>query len=423
MPFSKTKYASSLLFFSLTFVLFFGNCGKKNQTSNDADLVNTAHLDALYEEVRLENGETVGIIHIYSEYPDYKWVGDEDEGVACVDDAARAMVFYFKNYQKKSDRESLRKARMLLKFLLQMQAANGYFHNFIWQDGRINKDGRTSRAEPNWWSWRAFWAYSEAMATLPGKDELRQAVKKSRQALLNVLLKDFSESDSTVEIEGLTLPLWLPYKTSADQAALLLLGLTPIYLETQDSAIEHYIRRLAKGICLMQVENGGDFPEGAFLSWENLWHAYGNSQAYALLVAGEALKDTNLVNRALKEPDFFYPQLLAKGGLNHFKLKKEAGQTEVFEEEQFSQIAYGIRPMVWACTKAGEMTGKEKYFQQAQALSRWFLGENPAAAILYDTKTGRGYDGIISPSKLNRNAGAESTIEALLTLQALEIGR
>jgi len=420
LPFSKTKYASGLLFLSLTFVLFFENCGSKNRTSSNATLVNTAHLDTLFEVVKLENGEEVGIIHIYSEYPNYQWVGAGDEGIACVDDAARAIIFYLKNYQKKGDGESLRKARMLLKFLLQMQAANGYFHNFIWQDGRINKEGRTSRAEPNWWSWRALWAFSEAVAVLPENDALIQAIKKSRQSLLDTLLKDFSTSDSTAEIEGLALPLWLPYKTSADQAALLLLGLTPVYLETKNTAIERYIRHLAKGIGMMQVENEGDFPEGVFLSWQNLWHAYGNSQAYSLLVAGEALKDTNMLNQAFKEVDFFYPQLLAKGGLNQFRVKKEEGRTEVFEEKQFPQIAYGIRPMVWACVKAGEMTAKQKYFQQAEKLSRWFLGENSANAILYDAKSGRGFDGIISPSELNRNAGAESTIEALLTLQALE---
>ena len=36
---------------------------------------------------------------------------------------------------------------------------------------------------------------------------------------------------------------------------------------------------------------------------------------------------------------------------------------------------------------------------------------------MYDPATGRCYDGINSPVDINRNSGAESTIEALLALQ------
>jgi hypothetical protein len=38
---------------------------------------------------------------------------------------------------------------------------------------------------------------------------------------------------------------------------------------------------------------------------------------------------------------------------------------------------------------------------------------------MYSPETGRGYDGITSHSEMNRNSGAESTIEALLTLCAI----
>ncbi|MCB9249425.1 MAG: hypothetical protein H6613_13200 [Ignavibacteriales bacterium] len=43
-----------------------------------------------------------------------------------------------------------------------MQAENGYFYNFIWSDYTINKDFKTSVAEPNWWAWRALWALTES---------------------------------------------------------------------------------------------------------------------------------------------------------------------------------------------------------------------------------------------------------------------
>ncbi len=39
---------------------------------------------------------------------------------------------------------------------------------------------------------------------------------------------------------------------------------------------------------------------------------------------------------------------------------------------------------------------------------------------MYDITTGRCYDGIIGKDSINYNSGAESTIEALLTLQMVE---
>ena len=56
----------------------------------------------------------------------------------------------------------------------------------------------------------------------------------------------------------------------------------------------------------MQLGDKEQFPYGAFLSWENLWHAYGNSQSYALLKAGQSLGDPSYIEKALKEINNFY---------------------------------------------------------------------------------------------------------------------
>jgi hypothetical protein len=53
-------------------------------------------------------------------------------------------------------------------------------------------------------------------------------------------------------------------------------------------------------------------------------------------------------------------------------------------------------------------------------LTAWFFGNNPAAMQMYDPKTGRGFDGILSATEINRNAGAESTIEALYAILEVE---
>jgi len=50
----------------------------------------------------------------------------------------------------------------------------------------------------------------------------------------------------------------------------------------------------------------------------------------------------------------------------------------------------------------------------------WFTGNNAAGAPMFDPRTGHGYDGLTGENKINVNAGAESTIEALYTILEIE---
>jgi hypothetical protein len=171
---------------------------------------------------------------------------------------------------------------------------------------------------------------------------------------------------------------------------------------------------------VMQAGDSLNFPYGAFLSWNNTWHAYGNIQAYALLRAGVLMNNNTFIDKALLEIDNFYPWLIDNGFMNYFTIKKIGGKYEFTEQEKFPQIAYGIRPVVYACAEAYRITGKEKYRDMARQAAGWLEGKNPAGKVMYDPVTGRGFDGIISNDKINMNSGAESTIEALLALQAIE---
>jgi hypothetical protein len=371
--------------------------------------------------------DTIGYIHIYSEYPDYHLVGDTDEGIACVDDASRAAIFYLRQFDQAGDPEHLRKGRMLIRFLLAMQAPNGYYNNFIWPDGRIHTDGPTTRAEPNFWSWRTLWAFGEAIQILGQDDPLASRMKTQREKLVSGMLNETAfATQGTDTTMGWTFPTWLPKVCGTDQAAIVLTGLT---LMIQQEKIEPsherdqvvaLMRHFADGIMMMQVKDPGSRQDGAFLSWENIWHAYANVQSYSLLVAGQALEDSTMTQSALYEVKTFFPALISSGRLDHFSVKAENGKTTMYDAAEFPQIAYGVRPMVWASLQAFVVTGDHQYLEQARELSSWFTGHNPAKTPMYDPSTGRGFDGITSPDQINRNAGAESTIEALLTLQALE---
>ncbi|MCC6727363.1 MAG: sugar phosphotransferase [Saprospiraceae bacterium] len=173
----------------------------------------------------------------------------------------------------------------------------------------------------------------------------------------------------------------------------------------------------------MQRDQFGDEqtpPQLAFLSWQNYWHAWGNTQAYALLRAGKAIQRQPFIEAGLNEVRHFYPYLLKKGLLHEFKLVQVGGKLAVHDEKPFPQIAYDLSPMILAATEAQRITGDKAFGETAKQLAAWFSGKNPAWQAMYDPATGRCFDGISSVTELNRNAGAESTIEALLALQALE---
>jgi hypothetical protein len=381
--------------------------------------INTAHLDRLFEEIILNN-EKVGIIHIYSEYPDYKWVGDDDEGIACVDDASRAAVFYLRNYSYTKNEASLDKAILLLKFLINMQADNGYFYNFIWPDHSIHKGGVTTKAEPNWWSWRTLWTYGEALEILDGNDDLVARIRVSRERLIRALLNVSSDTNIQDSMTQIRIPEWIGSMTGADQAALIMMGLSLWHQDSGDEILERLMRLLSLGVMSMQVGDQTTFARGAFLSWKNLWHAYGNSQAYALFGVGKALNDTSMIHAALQEAVYFYPALMAKGGSSHFWVRSKDTGAEIYEEAKFPQIAYNYRPMIWACLDSWKVTGDELFLKRAHKIGSWYSGSNPARQMMYNPKTGRTFDGIISEEEINRNSGAESTIEALLALQELK---
>lgn len=383
--------------------------------------VNKAHLDYLYEEIKID-GKEMAIIHIYSNYPDYAYVGDDDEGIACIDDAARAAIFYLDFYKAYNDSTSLNKFNKLVDFILHMQAENGFFYNFIWEDGSINTTYKTSVAEPNWWSWRALWAlmeYSKQFENLLDSRTIR--VKQSMEKTITAIKLDIPEEKEKVLIDGIEFPKWLPLQFASDQAALLVITLSDYYKISGDKEILAYLNSLVQGITMMQTKDSDFEFYGAFLSWQNIWHGWGNSQAYALLKAYKVLKDEKIKTSALLELNNFYQRLIKNGFMNYFKVQKHHDRVEIVESNKYSQIAYNIRPMVFALLEAYNITLDSSYALKAGQIAQWFVGKNPACAIMYNPHSGIFYDGIENENLVNKNSGAESTIEGLLALLKISL--
>lgn len=383
-------------------------------------LINTSHLDHLYDEISV-NGEKLGIIHIYCEYPDYKWVGDSDEGITCIDDVARAAIFYMDYSRQFNDSLSGHKAKKLIEFVLHLQAENGFFYNFIFADYSINKTHQNSVAQAGWWSWRALWSLTEAYSFYKTTDkELSVRIDSAIEKTVGAIKKHFQYGKNTVNLNGFKRPTWLPYQYASDQAALIIITLCKYNSLYNDDSVLKLINDFCEGIILMQEGSEKEFPFYSFMSWENLWHAWGNSQSYALLCGYEITENKKYLNAAENEINHFYKYLQREKFFNEFSIKKEDGKTKLDSEKKYSQIAYGIRPLVFASLKAAQLTNDKTYSLLAAEIASWFFGNNPAKAKMYFEQTGICFDGIISEKEVNKNSGAESTIEALLTLLAVQ---
>ncbi len=388
-------------------------------TTGDADTraLNFAHLRHLTERI-VFFGDTVSIVHVYSNYPDYHWTGAAEsgpEGIACVDDAARGAVLYLRHFEVAGDTTSLMEARLLLRFVLHMQTADGEFYNFIRADHCINTEGRTSEKSFGWWAARGIWAMGTGCRVLGHADstlarDLKQGVERSLPHVAK-LLESYGQEKT---VKGYRVPEWLLYGSGADVVSELLLGLLDYYSVSPSGPLLTMIRELADGITIMQDGDISRYPFGLHRSWETLWHLWGNGQTQALATAGRMLGLDTMIVSAEREARGFYPRLLMEGFM------KECDVSDPASRKVYDQIAYGIRPMAVGLIRLYEATQREEYLVLAGLAASWLFGDNVPGARMYDPVTGRCFDGITDSATINRNSGAESTIEALSTLLEVE---
>lgn len=88
---------------------------------------------------------------------------------------------------------------------------------------------------------------------------------------------------------------------------------------------------------------------------------------------------------------------------------------------RLEQIAYGTNMVVQAYAALYEATGEQRYADLAALAGSWLFGNNMAGVQMYNPENGRTFDGINGPVawRVNRNAGAESTIEGLMSISTL----
>ncbi len=390
----------------LLMLFFLLSCSDENEKNTDTEFnINLAHLDYLSETIFLDSTEVL-IVYIYAEAPNYERIAAEGEGITAVDDVARAALVYLKYYEQFGGEENLEKAKKALKFVLHMQAEDGQFYNFIYDDYTINRDGRTSMKSFDYWSIRAIRAMSYGYNLFRSKDiEFAERLKNAVELTFPHIEKWMDSQGQYILTFPVNIPLWL-INNAGDQSAELVLGLIGFYIATGDVRAEEFIRKLADALVKFQISKGE--YSGAHLSWQNIWHAWGAHQVQAISEAYKIFNEEKWLTSLTLGADFL-SKVITEDHLNELTFIG----TDSVTVKKYPQIAYGIHAVTSSLMEAYLITKKEDYRVSMMKGLEWFSGENSAGVVMYDPSSGRTFDGI-DLNGVNKNSGAESTIEALL---------
>ncbi|CAN5592518.1 hypothetical protein BH23CHL7_BH23CHL7_20040 [soil metagenome] len=382
--------------------------------------LNPAHLDFLTEPIAVD-GRPMAIVHIYSEAPEYRWVDASGEGISALDDIARAALVYLDLAQRTGTETAaadgaLARARMLLETTLYLQTEDGRYYNFLLdRAGMINLSGPTSYADWGWWAARGQLALAHGYGVFRSIDEALAARLRDGYMLGEAALERALEESSAADahLHGVRQPSGL-LNGGTDVSSLALLGLAEWQAVDPSERTRRLAFRLAQAVVETRAGDGLNYPFGlrpSSTSSTAFWHAWGAHEVEALARAGAVFARADWIRAAEAEAETWYGRLLTDGML------REVGVLP----RRYDQIAYGQAPIVRGLAQLAAATGDDRYRRLAGLAAAWFEGDNAAAVAMYDAATGRGFDGILGSTalRINRNAGAESTIEALLALLAV----
>jgi hypothetical protein len=356
-------------------------------TDFDTEIVIRPSRDPLLADVRLldylsaltfdfdHEGRTISAVLIYAQ-PDpdipglYHAVAAQEtgyEGVACVDDTARAAVLALGVYEHSGARRALHLARRWLSFVEYMQYPDGSFANFIRNSAGVrNATGATSMRGGYWWSSRALWALARAYR-LTGNVDYRDRFDACK-------LEPLSDG----KINGILALAKLELFEAAPSPDL------------RRSILEH----------VEAIVGGDDSPYFRDRIGDDELDLWGYHQLHAVATASSVLDLPGLLKscrrtvRNLLEPDIRAQMWHA------YPSKQKDGVT-----------AYDVAPIVQGLSAMYRASGALRYRQLALDAAAWFYGRNDARVPMYDPTTGRCRDGITGGVASN-NYGAESAIEA-----------
>lgn len=283
------------------------------------------------------------------------------EGIACVDDAARAVVLLLDLYRDTGDRRLGEWASGLVDFVLYMQRDDGRFHNFIhdW-DGTINTDGPTSYAGGTFWQARAVRALAKAHLVLRDPRVAAPLARGFAFATQNPAPPDVRTIHVLAALD------------------LMRVGLTPVLRETLQRWCDE-IADCRAGEVLLNAPG------------ERTPHLWGHVHEGVLAEAAPILDRPDLLDLARQSAlALLVPQIEG-----------------AFPDRTVQP--YGVAAAVYAMDRLYQATGDSAYSRWRDLARAWFDGRNSASLPTYDRAMGRVCDGI-DDGRLNPHSGAESNI-------------
>lgn len=385
-----------------------------HSAAHASDLINFDHLRYLTQPVTVA-GHAMALVRIYAEYPDYHWVDAAGEGISAVDDVARAAIAYLWQYERTGDSSWLDLARRCLEFVRYMQAPDGEFYNFVTDPaGTINRTGSTSYKSLTWWAMRGFWALGEGVRVFDRVDRtFADQLAAAYQLTESAIAKTLGNYGQMNTLHGFQIPAWLPNGES-DSSAIGALGLAAYYQARPNPQTADTLTKIASGIAAYRLGDDQTYPFGMHPVSDRApgyWHDWGAHMVDALAVAGMALHRQDWIDSAAADANSFLLRQLA------FDRFRNMGVVP----DRFGQIAYGTDMIVQGYMALYRATGQDRYARYAGLAASWLFGNNMAGVPMYDSASGRVFDGINGPVswQVNQNSGAESTIEGLMALMAV----
>ena len=289
------------------------------------------------------------------------------EGVACVDDAARAIVLLCSVWEATELPWIRTWCDGLLDFLAWMQDADGRWLNFVtdWGGAR-NRNGASSFAGGAFWQARALQAATRAAVVL---GDTRAGAMLDRGL-------SWMHAPAPPDVRALHI------MSAVD---LLRAGRVPRMRDHLTGWVDQMLTCTRDGMLMNAPEETGR-P-----------HLWGHVQEAALADAGALLGRDDVVVIAQRSAELVFGDLIASG----FNLP--------------CVQPYDVASAIQVMDRLHAVTGAAEYADLAQTARRWFDGRNPAGRAVYDASTGRVADGI-DEGRLNANSGAEANVVAAQAL-------
>ena len=291
------------------------------------------------------------------------------EGVACVDDAARALELYCDLWETTRLPWVRRWCDGLLTFILAMQDADGRWLNFIldWE-GTPNRTGPTSRAGGDFWQARAVLALTHVAPILHDM-RIDPALRRGLPHIL-------SATDVASDVRALHIRAALALGDAPD----------PLGLRRQLPPWSEQLLSCRNGDVLMNSRDERGAP-----------HLWGHIQEGVLADVAVRLGHDDWLGVARRSAESVFGNAVRAG----FDLPRVQ--------------PYDVASAVYTLSRLAAATGDPSVITLVEASRAWFDGRNPAGRPVYDRGEGRVRDGI-DHRTVSTRSGAEANIVGAETL-------